>query len=128
MGSGSGAESGSGAGRDWGAMEEEEEEERDFAMEGYSNHVRRVIREFYIRRAQSCFDHETARDGEPIRGSVVIGFTIQQSGEVANTSVERNSTGHETLGTCLARQVDQWRLPPPPQELGDVEMQMPFSR
>jgi TonB family protein len=104
------------------------EDERDFAMEAYGNHVRRVIREFYIRRAQSCFDHETRVDQEPIRGTVVIGFTIEQSGEVTNTSVDRNTTGRESLGACLARQVDQWRLPPPPEEEGAVQMQMPFAR
>jgi TonB family protein len=109
-------------------MEEDAPDERDLAMEGYSTHVRRVIREFYIRRAQTCFDHESARDGEAVRGTVLIGFTIQQSGEVANTTIDRNTTGRETLGACLARQVDQWRLPPPPAEMGDVDMQMPFSR
>jgi TonB family protein len=109
---------------DWAAMEAAEP---GFdPMQSYGRHVRRVIREFYVRRAQSCFDHESRLDREPVRGTVVIGFTIEESGEVTNSHVVENTTGRESLAACLARQVDQWRLPPPPEEVGEVEMAMPF--
>jgi TonB family protein len=113
--------------RDWDAMEAPEDPE-EVAMENYGLHVRRVIREFYIRRAQTCFDHESRVDGNPVRGTVLIGFTIEESGQVSNTTVDRNTTGRDALGQCLASQVDQWRLPPPPTEVGATQMQMPFGR
>src|SRR5690606_21319835 len=104
--------SGSGSGSvDWeraGAVAVEDEE--DILMDAYAAHVRRYIREYYIRRAQTCFDHESRVDQEAVRGTVVIGFTIQGSGEVTGATIDRNTTGRESLGACLQRQVDAWQL------------------
>jgi hypothetical protein len=97
-------------------------------MDAYGAQVRRVIREFYARRAQACFDHESRVRGEAVRGTIVIGFTIEDSGEVTGTEVARNTTGIDLLGACLAHEVDAWRLPPPPHGEAPVPMQMPFSR
>lgn len=100
-------------------------EDRDMAMELYTGRVRFVIRRYYAARAQSCFDRAT-RNEQELRGTVVVSFTIGADGQVGRTSVARNTTGNDTLGTCLAGQMSSWRLPPPPN--GEIELQMPFSR
>ncbi len=102
------------------------EDEVDYEMEEYTAHIRRMIRSFYIRQAQSCFDH-ASRVGEAVRGTVVVAFTIAASGEVEDTRVTRNTTGDEALGACVARRVDDWRFPVPPRD-EPLAMQMPFSR
>ena len=63
-----------------------------------------------------------------VRGTVVIGFSIAANGDVGSTEVVRNSTGDDTIGACLARQVDAWRLPAPPEGRAPLAMQMPFSQ
>ena len=93
----------------------------------YSTRVRSVIRQYYIRRASSCFEH-ASRNNQSVRGTVVVGFEIQADGTVRGASVDRNSTGIDSLGGCLARQVGSWRLPPPPEGRAPLDMAMPFSR
>ncbi len=106
---------------DWEQLAEETPDE----MEEYSQRVRSVIRTYYARRAQGCFEHES-RNNREVRGTVVVAFDIQADGNVQNSRVQRNTTNIDTLGACLARQVGSWRLPPPPD--GPLAMQMPFSR
>jgi hypothetical protein len=115
-----GASGGSSSEPDWEAMAEEDTE-----MDEYASRVRQVVRAYYVRRAQSCFEHETRND-ESVRGTVVIGFDIQADGNIDHAEVARNTTGRDTLGRCLASQVNGWRLPPPPE--APLAMQMPFSR
>ncbi|MEQ9080643.1 MAG: AgmX/PglI C-terminal domain-containing protein [Sandaracinaceae bacterium] len=122
---GSGGSGGSGD-RDWESMEEPADPV-DFEMQMYSGRVRSVIREYYIRRASSCFEH-ASRNEQSVRGTVLIGFEIQADGNTRNASVDRNTTGIDSLGGCLARQVGSWRLPPPPEGRAPLAMQMPFSR
>ncbi|MFK7990463.1 MAG: AgmX/PglI C-terminal domain-containing protein [Sandaracinaceae bacterium] len=117
-----------GGGRNWEELEEELEPERDLEMELYANRIRSFIRSYYIRRASTCFDHASRNTQEMVRGTVVIGFEIAASGDVGDTSVARNTTGDDTVGTCLARQVDSWRLPAPPDGRAPLVMQMPFSQ
>lgn len=112
---------------DWDALAEQQRAEDDYEMEAYATRVRRFVRTYYLRRAQSCFERET-RNAQSVRGTVVIEFEIQADGEIANTRVVRNTTELESLGACLARQVDSWRLPPPPEGEAPLAMQMPFSR
>ncbi|MEQ9703265.1 MAG: AgmX/PglI C-terminal domain-containing protein [Sandaracinaceae bacterium] len=127
-GSGGGSTGGSGGSgdRDWESMEEPADPV-DFEMQMYSGRVRSVIREYYIRRASSCFEH-ASRNEQSVRGTVLIGFEIQADGNTRNASVDRNTTGIDSLGGCLARQVGSWRLPPPPEGRAPLAMQMPFSR
>jgi hypothetical protein len=108
---------------DWEALEEEVPDE----MDEYSTRVRSVIRTYYMRRAQTCFDM-ASRNNPSVRGTVLIGFEILSDGHVRNTSVDRNTTGIDTLGRCLATQVGSWQLPPPPDGSAPLAMQMPFSR
>lgn len=125
-----GSSSGGGSTRpepDWDAMEDEVAEEIDYEMESYTTQVRSVVRNYYARRAQNCFDLAT-RNHDSVRGTVVIGFDIQADGEIVRPSVVRNTTGIESLGACLRGQVDTWRLPPPPEGRAPLPMQMPFSR
>jgi outer membrane biosynthesis protein TonB len=106
---------------DWEAMESEDPE-----MDAYSAQVRNVIRTYYMRRAQNCFDMAT-RNNASVRGTVVIGFNIQADGNIRNATVERNTTEIDTIGRCLATQVGGWRLPRPPGGSAPLAMQMPFS-
>ena len=97
-------------------------------MEHYSTQVRRFIRTYYLQRATSCFEHESATRRDPVRGTVVIGFQITLHGEVESVSIDRNTTGIPTLAACLRNQVDAWQLPSPPPDAAPLPMQMPFSR
>lgn len=108
-------------------MEEETAEEPDYEMDDYSTRVRNVVRTYYARRAQNCFELAT-RNHESVRGTVVIGFSIGANGDISRVEVVRNTTGIDTLGACLRGQVDSWELPPPPEGRAPLPMQMPFSR
>ena len=66
-------------------------------------------------------------DLPPLRGFVGE-CLIQADGNTRDSRVERNTTGLDSLGACLARQVGSWRLPPPPEGRAPLAMQMPFSR
>ena len=101
------------------------EPERDIALDLYGAQVRRVIRQYYAKRAQSCFDR-ASRNNEALRGTVVVAFSVAADGQVQNAKPVRNTTGDEALGRCLASQVGSWRLPAPPG--GALELEMPFSR
>lgn len=115
----------SGSGRDWEEMEASQP--LDLEMDLYSGRVRSVIRNYYMGRAASCFDH-ASRNHRDVRGTVLIGFEIRADGTVDRARVDRNTTGIDSLGACLARQVGSWRLPPPPDDSAPLAMQMPFSR
>ena len=94
-------------------------------MDMYAGHVRRVIRDFYAARAQSCFDRAT-RNNHSLRGTVMVRFTVGSTGHVTSARPVRNTTGDDDLGQCLAGQVGSWRLPVPPDER-PVNLEMPFS-
>jgi len=121
-GSGGGTAETGGSG---GALPTDAPEESDIELDMYGARVRFVVRRYYAARARSCFDRAT-RNNPGVSGTVIVNMTINASGQVGSTSVARNTTGDATLGACLAGQVGQWRLPPPPG--GELQMQMPFSR
>jgi len=100
-------------------------EERDIEMDMYGARVRFVVSRYYAARARGCFDHATLNN-PGVSGTVMVNMTIAADGTVSRSEVNRNTTGDATLGACLASQVRQWRLPPPPG--GELQMQMPFSR
>ena len=57
---------------------------------------------------------------------MVIAFTIAPDGNTENVRVGSNSTGIDTLGTCVSNRVNSWRLPSPPGGEA-LELEMPFS-
>lgn len=122
--SGGGTEEGSSGGTAGPGLEEGGGE-RNIEMDMYAGHVRRVIRQFYAVRAQSCFDRAT-RNNHNLRGTVVVRFTVGGDGNVSSARPATNSTGDDDLGQCLAGQVRSWRLPVPPNEQ-PVDLEMPFS-
>jgi hypothetical protein len=105
-----------------------EGEAPDYEMQHYATEVRRFIRNYYLPRATACFEHESATHRDPISGTIVVGFEIDAHGETQSTSVDRNTTGIDSLARCLQNQVDAWQLPSPPPEAAPVAMQMPFTR
>lgn len=97
----------------------------EMELEMYSARVRYLVRRYYASRAQSCFDQATA-DNPSLSGQVVVSFHVGADGHVTSARVSRNTTGNDALGSCLARQAEQWSLSPPPS--GEVDLSMPFSR
>ena len=122
---GTGSGSGGGGSEDWERIGEGLEDPAERRMDLYTNGIRRIIRDHYLARAQTCFSHASRTD-EDVRGTVIVEFTIAANGHAEGAHVVRNSTGNDALGACLARAVDQWQLARPPD--GPMEMQMPFSR
>jgi TonB family protein len=110
---------------DWDAMEEEEP--TDPTLDEYLVRVRQFIRTYHRPRVQSCFEHETGRTGQMVRGTVVVRFTIQADGTVRGSEVVRNSTELDTLGRCLVSRINAWRLPQPPADDAPLTLEMPFS-
>ncbi len=102
------------------------EDEASIEEEMYAVQVRRVIRTYYLPRAQSCFDHQSRVAQDSVRGTVLVTFAIQANGEVQNATVTRNTTNNDALGRCLVSAVNQWRLPAPPS--APLELAMPFGR
>jgi len=98
--------------------------ERDLELDMYAARVRYVVRRYYAARARSCFEAASRNDPD-VHGTVVVRFTITDSGEVGAARVTRNDTGSDRLAACVATRVREWRLPTPPG--GSLELEMPFS-
>ncbi|HJK99197.1 MAG TPA: AgmX/PglI C-terminal domain-containing protein, partial [Polyangiaceae bacterium LLY-WYZ-14_1] len=120
------AEDGDGAGGDPGgeAAGDSAPIERDLELDMYAARVRYVVRRYYAARARSCFEAASRNDPD-VHGTVVVRFTITDSGEVSAARVTRNDTGSDRLAACVATRVREWRLPTPPG--GSLELEMPFS-
>lgn len=124
-GTGTGGGSETGGGGSLPTDTETAPEERNLELELYGSRVRYVVRRYYAARAQNCFDRATRNDPS-VSGTVVVAMTIGEDGQVSRSRVQRNTTGNESLGSCLSNNVSTWRLPPPPG--GSLDMTMPFSR
>ncbi len=102
-----------------------EADDRDIVLELFAARVRRLIRNYYVPRAQTCFDR-ALRDNSELRGTVVVAFAVDNAGRVTRATTDRNTTGSESLASCLTSQVRSWEMPPAPE--AEVEMAVPFSR
>jgi hypothetical protein len=133
-GTGTGTASGTGtppaSAVDWDSMSDtiDPDSSPDYQMQMYSTQVRRFIRQYLLPRATSCFEHASAVQRDPVRGTVAIGFDIDARGHAQSASIDRNTTNIESLGTCLRNEVNGWQLPPPPEGTAPIQMQMPFTR
>lgn len=86
--------------------------------------VRMVVRH-HLPQIQACY--ERALKGQrALAGVVEIRLVISGEGRVKRADVDRNSTGHEGLGKCIAYTMSRWRFPRP---VGGVEIEViyPFS-
>ncbi len=115
---------------DWDAMGQtiDPDSSPDYQMQMYSTQVRRFIRQYLLPRATSCFEHASAIQRDPVRGTVAIGFDIDARGHAQGATIDRNTTGVDPLATCLRNEVNGWQLPPPPEGTAPIQMQMPFTR
>lgn len=57
-----------------------------------------------------CFDD--AIHGSPIHGDIRIAFVVQPDGHVDHASPVVNTTGSDTLASCLAQTIGTWTLAP----------------
>lgn len=103
-------------------------EEPDYQMQMYSTQVRRFIRQYLLPSATSCFEHASATQRDSVHGTVAIGFDIDARGHAQGATIDRNTTGIDTLAHCLQSNVSSWQLPPPPADTAPIQMQMPFTR
>jgi Ca-activated chloride channel family protein len=86
--------------------------------------VRMVVRH-HLPQIRACY--ERALKGSPgLAGIIEIRLVISGEGRVRQAEVDRNSTGHEGLGKCIALTMSRWRFPRP---VGGVEIEViyPFS-
>lgn len=104
------------------------QDEPDYQMQMYSTQVRRFIRQYLLPQSTSCFEHASATSRDAVRGTVAIGFDIDARGHAQSASIDRNTTGVDSLARCLQNNVNSWQLPPPPAGTAPISMQMPFTR
>jgi Ca-activated chloride channel family protein len=71
--------------------------------------IRRIVRA-HINEVRSCYNAGLTRDPN-LMGNVAIEFTITGDGKVQTSIVNRNSTGDEAVGNCIAKAVTKWTFP-----------------
>jgi len=76
-----------------------------------------------LKAIQNCYERELKRNRN-LRGRVVVGFTIQETGRTANVVVEENTLGNEAVGTCVRSLIRTWAFPFRPE--GEVPVSYPF--
>jgi hypothetical protein len=83
-----------------------------------------------VTRSQSklsaCYTRATKGlpDDQPLTGEVDISFEVVPTGEARSVTVKRNTTGSNTLATCVVDVVDSWTFTPFTGE--PVEFMRPF--
>lgn len=72
---------------------------------------------------KSCYEREL-KANPTLGGKVVIQFTIQESGRVADVKVTADTTGEPNVARCMVTQISHFKFPPP--EGGTVTASYPF--
>lgn len=85
--------------------------------------VRRIVRA-HINEVRSCYNAGLARVPS-LTGRVSIYFLISQHGKVASSVVSSSTLGDESVETCIARAVQRWQFPKPP-DSDMVAVEYPF--
>ncbi|PRQ04822.1 AgmX/PglI C-terminal domain-containing protein [Enhygromyxa salina] len=86
--------------------------------------IRRIVRA-HINEVRSCYDAGLARD-KTLSGRVTIEFPITSEGEVRGAIVNRNDTGDEAVGACIAKAAETWQFPEVP-DGGEMKVLYPFN-
>lgn len=61
---------------------------------------------------QECYESRRATN-PTLKGFVVVSLTVDKDGSVIEAAAERNGTGDESLGKCVAAQMEGLRFPAP---------------
>lgn len=70
----------------------------------------------YLGQMKRCYEKELKGDPD-LAGKLVLSWTIERDGDVADVSVDQNSTGSEALQSCVASSMRRLRFASPPVEL-----------
>jgi TonB family protein len=84
--------------------------------------IQMVVRH-HVRQVQACYDR-ALKQRRTLAGVVEVRFALSSRGVVLRAEVERNTTGHEGLGKCIALAMRSWRFPRP--VAGEAEFIYPF--
>jgi TonB family protein len=85
--------------------------------------IQMVVRH-HLPQIQLCYDR-ALKQRRALSGLVEVRFTLSPLGRVLKAEVERNTTGHEGLGECIAFTMRSWRFPRP--VAGEAEFIYPFQ-
>lgn len=72
---------------------------------------------------KGCYD-AALKQNPDIRGKVVVKFTIGETGAVVEISVEENTSGDDSIASCIVSRVRNFRFPKP--KGGKVTVSYPF--
>ncbi|HEY4185496.1 MAG TPA: AgmX/PglI C-terminal domain-containing protein [Polyangia bacterium] len=73
--------------------------------------IRRIIRR-HIQEVKYCYERElTKKPG--LRGTIVVDFTIGQTGQIIASTLRGSSLGSPLVETCVVRAVLGWQFPVP---------------
>ncbi len=100
----------------------EEQKEQDSASRE-ADQVRFVFRA-HLPQVRACYERAFKGADSPPGGRVEIGLTITAQGRATEVHVESNTTGSESLGTCICGRVADWTFPKP--VAGDYALTYPF--
>jgi outer membrane biosynthesis protein TonB len=88
--------------------------------------VRRVILA-NKRTIQNCYNIALARNPE-LYGKIVLSWTIEERGRVANATVKSSSVDNPQVANCILEHLKTWKFPdPPPDSVGQVSFPFVFT-
>jgi Ca-activated chloride channel family protein len=85
--------------------------------------IRRIVKS-HMNDIRGCYNAALTKD-PTVTGRVAIQFTIGPDGKIKKSIVRENSTGDDSLGTCIAKRVKAWTFPKPGGG-GEVTITYPF--
>jgi TonB family protein len=76
-----------------------------------ADNVSFVVRH-YLPQVRSCYER-ALKQQDPLSGIVEVKFEVSGEGRVKSSTVNKNSTGHDGLGRCIAAVLKTWKFPRP---------------
>lgn len=86
--------------------------------------IRRVVRQ-HRQEIRNCYEQELQKNRN-LAGRVMVRFTIQPNGSVANAIVRESSLNNATVESCMTRRIQRWVFPEP-KGGGIVIVNYPFN-
>jgi TonB family protein len=87
--------------------------------------IERAVGE-YKDEIRFCYERELAPEAEPIRGSVVVAFTVIEDGSVAHAAVSSSTLENANIEACLVNVVRRIDSFPAPKQ-GRADWSYPFK-